>query len=322
MSVRLLQYRAWQGALGRPIRGIWPIARVALGTLLRRRFFWVLYAAGMLLFFMFFFGAYLLDWAETMLPTTPIKIGKLSADPARIVPVLRSGLRVLNGSQETYMYFFIYQGAMLMVVLTLAGSVLVGNDYTNRSLGFFLSKPIKRWHYVAGKCLAVGVVVNLLTTVPALLLYAQHGFDDWEYVTNPAYFVQTGTGRGPAGWPLLLGILAYGLVLTIFMSIALVAAASWLRRTMPLIMVWTTVFMFARLLSRMLVDLGYGAGWRLIDLWNNLCVVGSRCLGFETYIMGAPGQPTLVEAGLVLLGVCGLCLIYLNLRTRAVEIVR
>ena len=303
-------------------RAIWPIARVALGTLLQRRLFWVLYAAGLLLFLMFFFGAYLLDWAETMLPATPIKIGKLSTEPERIVPILRQGLRVLNGSQETFMYFFIYQGATVMVALTLAGSILVGNDFTNRSLGFYLSKPIRRWHFLAGKCLAVGVVVNLLTTLPALALFAQHGLDDWDYFTNPSFFVEAGTGKGPASWPLLLGILGYGLVLTVFLSLMLVSAATWLRRTMPLIMVWTSLFMFVRLLASLLVDLKYGDRWRLIDLWNNLCVVGSWCLGFESYAMGPPGQPTFLEASLVLLGVCSLCLIYLSLRTRAVEIVR
>jgi ABC-2 type transport system permease protein len=200
--------------------------------------------------------------------------------------------------------------------------VLVGNDFAHRSLGFFLSKPIKRWHYLAGKCLAVGVVVNLLTTLPALVLFTQHGLDDWEYFTNPSFFVQSGTGKGPASWPLLLGILGYGLVLTVFLSLMLVAAASWLRRTMPLIMVWTSLFMFMRLLATLLVDLKYGDSWRLIDLWNNLCVVGSWCLGFESYTMGPPGQPSFLEASFVLLGVCSLCLIYLNLRTRAVEIVR
>src|SRR5438128_1543572 len=119
MSIQLLHYRAWQGSFRGPLWAVWPIARVALGTLLRRRLFWVLYAAGLLLFLMFFFGTYLLDWAETMLPATPIKIGKLSTDSERIVPILRQGLRVLNGSQETFLYFFIYQGSMLMIALTL-----------------------------------------------------------------------------------------------------------------------------------------------------------------------------------------------------------
>lgn len=322
MTVQLLHYRAWKGTFERPLWSVWPIARVALGTLLRRRIFWVLYAAGLLLFLMFFFGSYLLDWAETMLPTTPIKIGKISAEPERLVPVLRQGLRVLNGSQETFMYFFIYQGSMVMVALTLAGAVLVGNDFTNRSLAFYLSKPLRRWHYLAGKCLAVAVVVNLLTTVPALVLFGQHCLDNWEYFTNPNYFVESGTGKGPASWHLLLGILGYGCVLTVFLSLLLVAAACWLRRTMPLIMVWTSLFLFMRLLAAMLVDLRYGDRWRLIDLWNNLCIVGSWCLGFESYSMGQQGQPTFGEASIVLVGVCALCLIYLNLRTRAVEIVR
>src|SRR5262249_37338814 len=134
MSVQLLHYRPWHGSVRSPFWGIWPIARVALGSLLRRRTFWVLYAAGLLQFMMFVCGSFLLDWIEAMTPATPIQIGKLQTDSERIVPVLRRGLRVLNGSQETFTYFFIYQGSMVMIVLALAGAVLVGNDFTNRSL--------------------------------------------------------------------------------------------------------------------------------------------------------------------------------------------
>src|SRR5271165_1337227 len=124
MSVQLLYYRAWKGTLQAPVWSVWPIARVALKGLFHKRLFWVLYGFSLLLFLMFFFGPYLLDWAESMMPTTPIKIGKLSTEPERIVPILRQGLRVLNGSQETFMYFFIYQGSMVMVTLSLAGAVL------------------------------------------------------------------------------------------------------------------------------------------------------------------------------------------------------
>ena len=323
MPVQLLHYRAWQGTFRSPLWSVWPIARVALGLLFRRRLFWVLYAAALLLFLMFFFGTYLLDWAETMLPATPIRIGKLSTEPERIVPILRQGLRILNGSQETFMYFFIYQGAMVMIVLALAGSVLVGGDFTNRSLAFYLAKPIRRWHYLAGKCLAVGLVVNMLTTLPALVLFVQHGVDNWDYLTNVDYFRVTGSGRGPASWELVLGILAYGLVLTVFLSLILVTTATWMRRTMPLVMVWTSLFMFVRLLAGILVDnLKYDVHWRLIDLWNNLCIVGSWCLGFPRYTLGTQPQPDVLPAALVLLGVCTICLTYLTLRTRAVEIVR
>lgn len=323
MAGSILHYRAWQGQFHSPMWSVWPIARVALAALLRRKLFWLVYAAGLLLFLMFFFGTYLLDWAETQVPSQPIRIGKLNADPERIMRSLRQGLRVLNGSQETFLYFFVYQGTMVMIVLALAGSVLVGSDFTNRSLPFFLAKPIGRWHYLLGKFLAVGIVVNLLTTLPALILFAQHGLEDLDYFVQTDFFTVNNRGQGPASWPLLLGILGYGLLLSVFLSVLLVATATWMRRTMPLIMVWTSLFAFSRLLGQILVDgLRYDANWRLIDLWNDLSIVGSWCLGFERFTLGRGEQPSVLAAGLVLLGVTSACLMYLNRRTRAVEIVR
>jgi ABC-2 type transport system permease protein len=323
MGVNLLHYRAWQGDFHRPAWSAWPIARVALGMLFRRRLFWVLYGAGLLIFLMFFFGAYLLDWAETQVGATPIQVGNFKTEPDRMVRMLRDGLRLLNGSQETFAYFFLYQGAMVMVVLALAGSVLVGNDFTFGSLPFYLAKPLSRWHYVLGKCLAVGVVVNLLTTLPALLLFAQHGLDDWDYLVDPDFFRRTNTGLGPASLPLLAGILGYGLVLTVCLSLMLVAAASWMRRTMPLIMVWTSLFLFFRLLASILVDgLHYDPRWRLMDLWNNLRLLGCVCLAVDHERIAPQPQPAFGEAALVLGAVCILCLSYLNRRTRAVEIVK
>jgi hypothetical protein len=323
MGVRLLHYRAWQGRFRHPLWGAWPIARTGLRMLMRRRLFWALYAAGLLIFLMFFFGGFLLAWAETQIPTTTVQWGKLKVEPDRLVRPLRQGLRVLNGSQETFAYFFLYQGAMVMVVLALAGSVLVGNDFTHGSLPFYLAKPLSRWHYVLGKCLAAGVVVNLLTTLPALALFAQHCLDDWDFLTDPDYFLHSGTGSGPAGLPLLLGVLGYGLLLTVCLSVVLVATASWARRTMPLVLVWSTLFLFFRLLAAILVDgLRYTESWRLMDLWNDLRLVGSAALQVEHGRIGPQPQPETGAAALVLGVVVLLCLSYLGLRTRAVEVVK
>ncbi|MCI0462725.1 MAG: ABC transporter permease subunit [Gemmataceae bacterium] len=321
----LLHYRPWRGDFRGPLSAVWPIARTALGMLLRRKLFWVLYGSGLLIFLMFFFGTFLLDWAQTQLTNTPFELSaaERKVRSTDLIRMAQRTLRVLNGSQETFAYFFMYQGAMLMVVLALAGSVLVGNDFRFDSLPFYLAKPLSRWHYILGKCLAVGVVVNLLTTLPALVLYTQHALDDWDYLIDPDFFWRTNSGAGPAGLPLLLGVLGYGLLLTVFLSVTLVATASWVRRTVPMIMVWTTVFLFFRLLATILVDgLGYDERWRLIDLWNNLRLVGYTCLGIEQRRMVPFPQPAVHEAALVLGAVCLLSLIYLNLRTRAVEVVR
>ena len=48
----------------------------------------------------------------------------------------------------------------------------------------------------------------------------------------------------------------------------------------------------------------------------------AACLGFAADDIRPQPQPEFWEAGLVLFGVCLLCLIYLNQRTRAVEVIR
>jgi hypothetical protein len=60
----------------------------------------------------------------------------------------------------------------------------------------------------------------------------------------------------------------------------------------------------------------------LLDLWNSLSLLGRACLDFEHEQITPRPQPEFWEAALVLSGVVALCLMYLNLRTRAVEIVR
>lgn len=315
---KLLHYRSWQGAFHSPWWSVWPIMRVSLGILLRRKLFWVLYGFGLLLFLMFFFGTFLLAWFESAAVTT---VNQLKMpEPGGLMRWLRRGQNVLNGSQEMYQYFFAYQGAIVIVSLALVGALVVGNDFTFRSLVFYLAKPIGRWHYILGKCLAVFVAVQMMTTLPALVLFGQHVFDDWTYLTDIHYFAE---GNGPGGVVLLLGVIAYGTILSVFLSILLVATASWMRRTMPLIMIWVSLFFFLRFLANILVDnLRWDARFRLIDMWNDLTLLGQACLGFyhESISKDRP-QPEFWEAALTLAGVCVVCVIYLNRRTRGVEIV-
>lgn len=306
-SSSLLRYRAWRGEFDRPMGTIWPIARVALRMMFRRKLFWVLYGFGMLVFFLFFFGQYLLAFAEAQLSEEILPVGVARLRPQQLVQFLGERLK-LNGSAETFLNFFWYQGYMVMVMLALAGSVLVGNDFQFGSLPFYLSKPLGRWHYLLGKCLAVAVFINLMTTLPALVLWAEYGIlHDYSYFWNRA--------------DLLLGIVSYGLVLTVSLSLLLVATATWLRRTVPMIMVWTTLLIFCRVLANALVDrLRVDPRWRLIDLWNDAYLVGNYLLGLDMS-KPAANQPAVFEAALALGAMSLLCLSYVNQRIRAVEIV-
>src|SRR5262245_15370169 len=123
-QLNLLHYRAWQGSLRRPLWSVWPILRVALASLLRRRLFWIMYGLTLFLFLMFFFGTFLLNWLETQL-TGPIQFGSLRAEPDRVMQSIRRLLRALSGGQDTFRYFFNYQASAVVVMVVFTGSVLV-----------------------------------------------------------------------------------------------------------------------------------------------------------------------------------------------------
>lgn len=288
----------------------WPIARVSLVLILRRKLFWFLYALALTAFLLFFFGQYLMSWASTQLGDTNIRVGNFGrANPADLVRVIRDVLK-LNGSDATFRNFFNVEGYNVMIILALAGSVIIGNDMRYGSLAFYLARPISRWDYLLGKGLAVALFINLLTTLPAIVLFVQYGLlEDWDY------FLEHGH--------LLAGILAYGMLLTFTLTTMLLAAAAWLRRTVPLIMTWTTLFLFCRIFADTLVDrMNWDARWRLIDLWNSTVLLGSHCLRMKAESIVPANQPEWYEAALVLGGVCALCLSYLILRIKAVEIVQ
>ena len=307
-SDALLRYRPWRGTLRGPLWGALAMGRVGLRLMARRKLFWGLYGLALMIFFFFFYGQYLVIWIQQQTATQMISFGAFRIPASELTKFLD---RVhLNGTAHTYGNFIWFQGYISMIALALAGAVLVGNDFHHGSLPFYLSKPIGRRHYVLGKCLGVGAFVNLLTTVPAVVLFVQAGLlHDWQ-----TYYL--GHAR------LLAGIVGYGLALTLTLSLLLVATAVWVRRTVPLVMVWTGVFVLGRALPAFLVD---GANldpkWRLLDLWNDLYLTGLWCLGAERHTLRPENQPEYWQGAAACAIVCVASLLYLRRRVQAVEVV-
>lgn len=309
----LLRYRPWRGTFLGPWHGVWAIARAGLSLMFRRKLFWALYGLSALIFLFYFFGQYLQVFLEQKINEENLRLGGIftrNMRPEVLLRNLRNALQ-LNGSADTYGNFLWFEGYIVVIILAFVGSVLVGNDFHHGSLPFYLSKPISRWHYVAGKCLAVGVLINLMTTVPAILLYIEYGFiDEWDYYVDQSR--------------LLVGILAYGAVLTVTLSLLLMATSTWLRRTIPMVMIWITIFVLGRLMQRWLVDgLRLPEHWRLIDLWNNMYLTGMWAMGKEHSELRPASQiqPPYWEAAVVVAGVVVVCMAYLHRRIRAVEVV-
>jgi len=276
--------------------------------LARRKIFWALFGLSLMIFAFFFYGQYLQNWIGTQLGEQEIRVGIASGtklQPAEIFKLLKTALH-LDGSGHLFRNFIWFEGHVVMIVLALAGSVLIGNDFHHGSLPYYLSKPLNRWHYMAGKWLAIAAFIHMMTTVPAVGLYIEYGLlDTWTY-----YYEQA---------RLLLGVLAYGTLLSVVLGLLVMTTAIMLRRTVPVVMSWSAIFVLLRLVSEMTVR--FHPRWRLLDLWNNLYLVGNWCLNMPHDSITPRNQPAYWEAGAVLAIICVACLVYLGRRIQAVEIV-
>jgi ABC-type transport system involved in multi-copper enzyme maturation permease subunit len=303
----LLRYRPWRGTPRGPLCASAALARASLKLLLRRRLMWVLFALALLVFFFFFYAQYLVVWITNQFATETVRFAGIPVNARNLSRFLDR--LALNGTDHTFGNFIWYQGYVLVIVLALAGSVLVGNDFAHGSLPFYLSKPIGRWHYVLGKCLAVGALINLLTMLPAVALWVEAGLlYDWQSY----YFDNLG---------LLAGIIGYGLTLTVVLSLLVIATAVWVRRTVPLAMIWMGLFALLPMLAGWLVDATKDERWRLIDLWNSLYLCGLSCLRADPTTIRPQPQPTYIEAWGAVAVVTIACVAYLRRRIQAVEIV-
>jgi ABC-2 type transport system permease protein len=313
MNTANLTYRTLTSARTGPWRGATAIARVSLGLLMRRKMFWALFSCSVLIFLFYFFSQYLMVFLENRVAEATVRTGGMFGmmiRPDAFVRTLRDALH-MDGTADTYGDFMWTEGYIVMIVLAFAGSILIGNDFLHNSLPFYLSKPLGRRHYLFGKAMAVALLVNAMTTIPAVCLFLEFGFiDTWSY-----YFEQ---------WRLLFGILAYGTMLTVTLSLLLIFTSAWLRKTVPLVMVWSATFVLARLIQRWLVDgLSLSPKFRLIDIWNNMYLFGQWCFGTPHNKLRPTGQvqPEYWEATLACVVLCAFCVYFLRRRVRAVEII-
>ena len=256
---------------------VWPVARTAMHLVFRRKLFWLLLAIA-LLSFVFTFGAiYLLATLKQELP--------------QMARFITSMLKDLDGSGTTYLNFMKLQGTVMMILLAFAGSVLAGNDHARGGFMFYMSRRISLVHYALGKLLAIGIFVLLITTVPALVLFFEYGLlgNFIEYFSE--------------NFQIVFGILGYGILLSVAIGLLLLALVSWMPRPVPLVILWGGLFVFLPILSRFLavalrdpvVDFEESS-WRLLDIWNDLYIVGSKFFGVDL--------PLFNGAVIVICGVC------------------
>ena len=184
--------------------------------------------------------------------------------------------------------------------------MLIGNDMREGGLTFYLSRRINRWHYVIGKLLAIGLLISLTTTIPALILFAEYG-----YLSETMDYYGENTG-------ILVGIVGYGAVLSVTLSLLVVAMASWLQKTVPLVMSFACLFFLLPTIGRILQRTYDNRYWNLLGLWHDIWIVGTWCFGIDL----KNDATHLIPAVLIVVSICVISLIAIIPKVRAVRVVQ
>jgi ABC-type transport system involved in multi-copper enzyme maturation permease subunit len=294
MPIDVARYHAWQGTPGSAWRGVRAMVRMGLVQVFRRKSYWIVLAIGLVQFLAF----WAVIWVVTQLKDLPNDARETMLD------VFGFSASPPPDKENGYTMFVERQSVVVMILLTFTGSLLVGGDFRSGALAFYLSRSIDRRHYILGKLLTVGLLVSLLTTVPALLLFVEYGM----FTSSFDYWL--------VHWRVPLGVVFYGAVLSVVLSILLVTMSSYLQRMAPIAITWASLFVLLRALRVLMKE--RSIYWGLIDPWRDMHYVGR--LAFDQFRNEDERRFAYWAAGL-LTAVCAIALVALVRRVRAVEVV-
>ncbi len=138
-------YRHYGGGKAVPGRSWLVIAWAGIRTIIKKRVF-----MGLLLF----------AWAPFVVRAVQLYISANYPQAAS----------VLGATPETFRQFLEQQDFFVFVITVYVGAGLIANDRRANALQIYLSKPLMRSEYIAGKLAVLFAFLVFITLVPALLL--------------------------------------------------------------------------------------------------------------------------------------------------------
>lgn len=292
MSVLSSGYREFTESPRSAWWACWAIARTSMGLIFRRKLFWILFAFASLGFLFLFAIIY---FRATLLVKMP-----------HAAPFIDRLFERAGGNGETYRDFMVHQEVITVIILAFAGSILVGRDHQTGGMIFFLSRRISLVHYMVGKLLAIGAIVLLVTTLPAIVLYIQFG-----YMSDDTF------GYFKENWRIACAILSFGFVIATVLSLVLLATGSWMQKTVPLVLSWIGIFLIIPPITIFLRHIYDDRHWLLMNLWWDIRLVGHWCFG----TVRPRDEAILPYAFAVLITVCIASLLVAIPKIRAIKVV-
>jgi ABC-2 type transport system permease protein len=271
-------YRRYAGRRLPPGRGWWVIARAGVLERLRERRFLALL---------------LLAWSPFMVRALQIYASTSFAQLSFLAP-----------GPETFREFLDQQSVFLFFITVYAGSGLIAGDRRANALQVYLSKPLTRAQYIAGKFAVLAIVLLAGSWLPAMTLLGLQTI----FAGSPGFL-----GENPWLIPAITLFCAVEVTVTSLLMLAL-SSLSNSRRFVAI--AYAGAMFFGAALYRVLRGFTGGSAWAWVspeDVFDALSIV----------IFQSPEYPPLpAAAGLLALGVIAAGSIFiLDRRVRAVDVV-
>jgi ABC-2 type transport system permease protein len=271
-------YRHYEGHKDAVGRGWIVITRAGIMSLLRKRMF---------------LGLLLVAWV-------PFIIRAVMIYAASNVP----SASFLQVTVKTFREFLDQQDFFVFAVSIYVGAGLIANDRRANALQIYLSKPLTRSEYVAGKLGILGAFLLLVTWVPAMMLVLiQVMFSgSLKFVTsNPILF--------PA-------ITVFSFVQVFVASLAMLALSSLSKSSRFVAVMYAGLLFFTSAIFGVVYGLTRSSSASWISFSNNIAQVGDA-----VFRLPLRYQTPLAVSLFALLVLVGLSLFILERRIRGVEVV-
>jgi ABC-type transport system involved in multi-copper enzyme maturation permease subunit len=216
-------------------------------------------------------------------------------------------LQILDINPRFFYQYILQQQFFLLIITILTGSGLIANDLRYNALQLYLSKPIRRFDYVAGKLGVISFFLLLITLLPALFLFIIRLLfsNDWSFLKQ--YY-----------W-LPLSIIAFCIIIIAVTGCLIMAISSLFKSTRLAAIVFAVVFMFSAIMYQILYRIYHNDKFALVSFIHNLDRLGSKLFGVNLrYKYNFHWSWSL----LVLMGIIALSLYILNKRVRGVEVAK
>jgi ABC-2 type transport system permease protein len=200
---------------------------------------------------------------------------------------------------------FLAQQGLFVFLLIVGSSGAIADDRRANALQMYLSRPLTRVEYIAGKLFAPMAFVLGVTLLPALLLLVVHvAFaGSLTFVTQNLY--------------LLPAILLYSITVALLGTFTMVALSSLSKSRRFTALTFTGLFFFTTAMYQALQRITGSRLWALLSPRDVLAVIGDAA-----FRVPGPRAVPVWAALLTVAAVIGASLFVLERRVRGVEVVR